>query len=402
MLWHFKWVLGAVVLACALPAAAQPYDGPPSSMTRYWEVQAFKDFPYKGPDKAVGALFWSHGLAGTNPQYHVAPPAIIVEFARRGWDVVKVQRNPVFESGWNNGGERHVADLLERVTKARASGYKAVIVAGQSYGGAISIEAAGRTDKILGVLAFAPGHGSDACGAGGVGAARTADMLAGALMPAIEKVKAPRVVLSMADGDECQGTNRPTASIERALQTTGQKYIHLDNTMPIRGHGAAGTQQFSVWYRDCLTTFLAPDKEPAAKRTVCPAPPNSRFLTPAGTRLEAVAAANGDLAGAWFGKMTNTTGTAGTGVEVCVIVEKFAATEASGNVYFGSGPGQNTNMSTTAFRAQKDGAAFVHKGADNYRIMLTPKAGDANLTLTIVSRDAKGQWNVEMRRGCAG
>jgi pimeloyl-ACP methyl ester carboxylesterase len=394
MRFHFGRILGAILLACALPAAAQQtYDGPPSSMTRYWEVPGFKDLPHMGPDKALGMIFWSHGLAGNMAQYQYPPPPIIYEFARRGWDVAKVQRNPIFETLWSESGPRHVADVLERVAKARAAGYKSIILAGQSYGGAIALEAAGRTDQVFGVLAFAPGHGSDACGA--PGAMRIADMLAASLMPAIEKVKSPRVVVSMAAGDTCQGTNNPGPQIERSLQSTKAKYIHFDQTMPIRGHGAAGTTQFSTWYSDCLIAFMAPDKQPAGTKTVCPAPTNARFLVPANVKLEAPAGksnAAADMTGPWLGK-------AGT-AETCVVVDKVTPEEATGTAYFGSGPGGTAAMMAMPFRAKKNGKDYVYQGTAYYTLSLTPK--DADLTMSIVSADGRNRYTSQMKRGCIG
>jgi pimeloyl-ACP methyl ester carboxylesterase len=393
----FLYLIGALVLAVTAPATAQfpdTYDEPPNG-ARYWEVQAFRAYPYKGPDKAVGALLWSHGLAGTQPQYQYPPPPIIVEFAKAGWDIVKVQRNPTYESSWSDTGQRHVADVLERVSKARAAGYKYVILAGQSYGGAISLEAADRTDQVFGVLAFAPGHGSDAC-TGGAATLRTYDMLAAALIPAIEKARAPRLVVSMAAGDTCQGTNNPMMQIESALQRTGARYIHFDHSMPIRGHGAAGTAQFSFWYKDCLVEFMTPNKEPPPKRTTCAAPVTARFMVPTTVKLDAPTSPS-DLSGPWSGAMSLSTNTSYK-VDVCVVVEKVSAADAAGTAYLGSGPSGTSSMSQMKFRAAKTGESYVHSGAEGDRVVLTPR--DAALGLTIVGRDGRTQWNAQMRRGC--
>ena len=127
--WTARAIYAGLILAPGLAnwsmtAAAQPYAPPPSDFTAYWDVPAFKDFPYKGPAQANGVLFWSHGVAGKDPQYHVPPPEIIKDFARAGWDVVKIQRNNLHENGWTASGRQHVADLVERVKKAHEQGYK--------------------------------------------------------------------------------------------------------------------------------------------------------------------------------------------------------------------------------------------------------------------------------------
>jgi len=73
-------------------------------------------------------------------------------------------------AGWDNLRERdgsstglgHRDGAIERTHAATAQGHKSVILAGQSHGGAISLEANAKATSIDGVLAVAPGHGSDA------------------------------------------------------------------------------------------------------------------------------------------------------------------------------------------------------------------------------------------------
>lgn len=384
--------VAALCLATAGVAQAQPYDGPPTSGTRYWEVPALRDYPYLGPAKAVGVILWSHGLAGTAPQYQFAPPPIITEFAKADWDVMKIQRNPIFEDGWGHAGRLHVDYVVEQARKARAAGYKRVIVAGQSYGGAISLEASGQTDQIFGVLALAPGHGSDAC-SGMSGERRIADMLVGQLIPAVERAKAPRIVISVAEDDECLGGNRPGPQIEQALRRIQAKYIHFDASMPIRGHGAGYTNQFSTWYRDCLIAFMAPDKEPAAGRTDCPKPPGQRFLVPATVKLDARAGTA--LTGPWMGKLNTA-----SSQEVCVVLDKVDGEEAAGTFYFGPGVTLKLNMTQMRYVGRKEGNSYVHQSAENFRAVLVPQPkGDLALTM---QTGIGAQIKASLQRGCTG
>jgi hypothetical protein len=396
----FGRILGTILLAAALPAAAQQtYDGPPSAMARYWEVPAFKEFPHVGPSKALGMIFWSHSLAGNFPVYHHVPPPIIFEFAGRGWDVTKVQRNPNFETGWTNGIESHVADLAERVAKARAAGYKSVILAGQYYGATLSLEAASRIVQIFGVLAFAPGQTTETCGLPST--VRVGDMV-GTLTSAIEKTKSSRVVLSLAAGDPCHRTGHPGAQIERALQGGKAKYVHFDQATPIRGRGAAETTQFDAWYRDCLIAFMAPDKEPAGRKTVCPAPANARFLVPAGVKLDATSgkgSAAADMTGPWSGTTGIPQAPLPADREICVIVDKVTADGAIGTAYFGAGPEASASMTATPFQARKAGQGYTHQGAEFYALTLMPR--DTALEMTIVSRNGRNQFTAQMKRGCS-
>lgn len=392
----------ALVMAGAEIKPTLAYSGPPSSGTAYWEEPAFADLPYKGPAGARGVLFWSHGLNGHAAQWHIVPPPIVRDFARAGWDVVKVQRNNLHENGWSNSGPRHVADLLERVATARRSGYRHVILAGQSYGGAISLEAAGRDPAIFGVIAFAPGHGSDACG-GHVGSREISANLPGYLLAAIERQRTARVVLSLADGDDCMGHQRPTARLEAALGESHLPYIHFDDQLPIRGHGAAETRQFSAWYRDCLLGFLSPDKQPAAGRTVCPAPTNARFLLPpestasSGAARPTVAA---DFIGRWSGVLQSPDTMQDWGREVCVVVDEIGAAGLAGTAYYGAGPARLLSMSALKLQAEPDGAGFSQHGQDRFAVSLTPRLADASIDLAITSRNGRNRYVAKLRPGC--
>lgn len=211
--------------------SAHRYGPPEGTSPAYWQAAAYSDKPPIGPETAEGVLFWSHGVSGNNVQWKGRPLRFVKKFADEGWDVIKVNRNNLHERGWNVSGPNHVADLQERARKARSDGYRRVILGGQSYGGAISLEAAGIAGIADGVIAIAPGHGSDACGRGS-GIARRADNLPRQLREALERNKTPRTVLMVADGDECVGFNRPHASYRETLQASGSSFVFLDDTMP--------------------------------------------------------------------------------------------------------------------------------------------------------------------------
>jgi pimeloyl-ACP methyl ester carboxylesterase len=391
-----------LVMAGAQFKLTLAYSGPPSSRTAYWEEPAFADLPYKGPADARGVLFWSHGLNGHNAQWHIVPPPIVRDFARAGWDVVKVQRNNLHENGWNASGPRHVDDLLERVAVARRNGYRQVILAGQSYGGAISLEAAGRDPAIFAVIAFAPGHGSDACG-GHIGSREISANLPGYLLGAIERQHAARIVLSLADGDDCMGNQHPSAVIEAALDGAHRPYIHFDDRLPIRGHGAAETRQFSAWYRECLLGFLNPEKQPAAGPTSCPAPVNTRFLVPPEPATSSGAvrpSSSADFIGRWSGALQSLDTMQDWGREVCVDVDEIGTDGLAGTVYYGAGPARLLSMSALKLQAGPDGEAFTQHGQDRFALSLTPRLADATIDLAITSRNGRNRYFAKLKPGC--
>jgi len=398
--------LASLAIALVAPAAsAQPYDGPPSAWTAYWDVPAFSDHPYKGAAAAKGVVFWSHGVSGKLAQYDSPPPAIMRDFARAGWDVVKVQRNNLHENGWSVSGGRHVADLVERIEKAHAQGYRRIVAAGQSYGGAISIEASARTDRLFGVLATGPGHGSDTCGGSATGArggARLADTVQRQLADAISRMKAPRAIVVMAAKDECQGFNDPGPSIRAALAAAPGKFLFLDEAMPLAGHSAAFLAQFRTWYGECIQRFLDPDLEPAGKETTCPHPAgDARFLFPANFRMPAQGAV-GRLSGPWSGVLEVEGAPRREDREVCVAVEteSTARGELVATIAFGAGTERKLSMSSSRRLLRRDGEGYTYAAsASAYRLSLSP-AGSAELAIAIVSSDGKVRYAARLRRGC--
>jgi dienelactone hydrolase len=387
---------GAIAAGLCRPAQAQPYSPPPSDFTTYWTEPAFKAFPYKGSGEARGVLFWSHGVNGKYQQWHVAPPGVIQDFARAGWDVVKVQRNNLHENGWTASGVNHVADLIERIKKAHDEGYRFIIAAGQSYGGAISLEASAHTDLLFGVIAFAPGHGSDACGRfAGQGWGRIADNLQAYLVDAIAAAKAPRIVVSMAEGDECQGHNDPSQLLRNALGRASGNFVLLDSAMPVRGHGAASTAQFQRWYGPCLRKFLDPDSRPGTKETACPAPSEPRYMLPDGYVLPK--APEEGLVGAWSGQLTSTPPTDPR--NLCIAIESDG-TVLKTLTLFDAGPERKLSMTTSRRDFGKEEAGFVYRGSGSYRMALTPRPQARVIDLDITSADGRYSFHADMKPGC--
>lgn len=160
----------------------------------YWVEYGFCDLPVKGPNRAKGLVLWSHGVNGDKEQYKSPPPPIVRRLEQAGWDVVKINRNNLYEHGWSSSGVRHRDDAIERAQAAKANGYKSVILAGQSYGGAISLEANAKAAGIDGVQALSPGHGSDAA-SGATGYGNIYRNLNHYLLDALPAQKGGRVVM---------------------------------------------------------------------------------------------------------------------------------------------------------------------------------------------------------------
>lgn len=345
------WLAALALLVLAASGAAQeaPLKVPPGGDPAlacgqypkgrgYWTEYAFCDIAVKGPEKARGLVLWSHGVSGTAEQYNSAPPQVIRRLAA-GWDVIKINRNNLYESGWVTSGTRHRDDLIERVKVARAQGYKAIIAAGQSYGGAISLEANAKAGGIDAVLALSPGHGSDARGGG---ASKAYANLDGYLLEAAGAQKGGRIVVMVAENDELHPNRRGPGSfigprLRQTLGQTGRPFILLDESMPIAGHGAAYTSQFDAWYGACIVRFL--QGEEAGESTCAPPDPLPRFLLPANIkRPDRGSEGQARWLGSWTGMYEDGTQTMGVFVE--------SVNETGAEIVYASdaGPGRSASM----------------------------------------------------------
>lgn len=259
----------------------------------YWTEYAFCDLSVQGPGRAKGLIFWSHGVSADKVQYTAPAPPVIRRLAQAGWDVIKINRNNLHErcagggasalSGcWSAGGTRHVDDLIERATKARAQGYDRIIAAGQSFGGAISLEANAKAASLFyAVLATSPGHGSDA--ASGSNSRANYYTLDKMLLDTLSSQRSGRVIVSLPPGDALH-PNRDGDPIwpkaRQALQGTGVPFVLLGEGMGINGHGAVRTTQFGNSFGKCIQDFLDPGRPAAAGETKCPPSVARREVSP--------------------------------------------------------------------------------------------------------------------------
>ncbi len=255
-LWPIAaWI--AAMLALAAPAAA---------LDAYWTEPAYEIYPLKGPDRALGLVIWNHGVNGQLPQYKGPPIPAMQALAARGWDVIKLNRNPVWENTWSNAGQRHVARVVEEVAAARQHGYRRIIIAGQSYGGAIALAAAGAIEGLWGVIAAAPGTGQE-MRSDNVITDKWSNAIAQQTYEELRVANATRLVVVFPDADEFIGIKRGTEA--RAI--LGEKslpFLIVDETAPVKGHHGAYADAFNP-YVTCIGHFLDPATEAARGEFRC-------------------------------------------------------------------------------------------------------------------------------------
>jgi len=391
-------LLAAALLQATAAAWAQneaptlPSGGDPALVCKqkpngraYWVEYGFCDLPVRGPARAKGLVLWSHGVSGDNEQYKYPPAPVLRRFESAGWDVVKINRNNLYEHGWTSSGVRHRDDAIERARAAKATGYKSVILAGQSYGGAISLEANAKAAGIDGVMALSPGHGSDA-GSGATGYGDRYRNLNRYLLEALTAQKGGRVVVLVAPDDRLH-PDRSVGSgfgarMRAALASSGRPFVVFDESGPIHGHGAGETKQFSAWFGTCLVNFLDPAQPVAPGETVCKPPsPLPRFMLPADLKHPAPGAQG---ASRWLGSWEGNYSNGGTYRRDLMLVVEVVTGDTATVVYSpGAGPGKDLSMGYDRYtKGRLSGNSIVIDRGGNRTITLVLSADGRSLAFS--------------------
>ncbi len=249
-------LLAALLLAMTSILALLLDATPVRAMGAYAVEPAYKDYPLQGPAKAKGLVIWNHGLYGTMTQYTYPPPFMFMALAAHGWDVIKLDRNPTYENGWTGSGQRHVARLIEEAERARDQGYAHVVLAGQSYGGAIALEAARRFPAFA-VVAMAPGSGQE------IRNGQITDTWSGAIaqetFEEARDLKAERAMFVLPTDDEYMRNVDRAPTVRSLLGAKGTPFVMVDSQ--VHGHGGGYSSAF-IPFAACATWFLDPSVRP--------------------------------------------------------------------------------------------------------------------------------------------
>lgn len=244
--------LGIALIAMCGPARAE----------FYWHEPAFRDVPLRGPERAHGALIYSHGR-GTTVSGRTVPgesyPAPAAPYVRllleSGWDAFKLNRKYVADR------EPDSARALEaEIARLRALGYRRIVLAGQSYGAWLSVLVATRNSDIHAVIATAPGTGF------GTSSIDRVTLGAQKLLDSVGGMKSARVAFFFFAGDELEATGRGE-QIGRRLSAGRQYHWVVDHPADLSGHNAARTGLFARRYGECLARLITPEPPPAIRFT---------------------------------------------------------------------------------------------------------------------------------------
>lgn len=255
----------ALLLAAATARAADAPDlgcGQEPANRFFWTEWGFCDLPAHGPEKARGVVIWNHGISGTSEQYK-APPALVLRLLYgRGWDVIKLNRNNLGETSRDLSLARATERTEAEIAAQLKRGYRRVILAGQSFGGYITLETAEGQRGLYGVIAMSPG----VTVRGGV------DRIDPSITERLLRdTKATRVVAVFPPGDTLFDNRVRGPGALRALGARGVPYLVVDETsQAISGHGGGMGGRFALRYGICVADFFSGDAPPAGP-IHCPA-----------------------------------------------------------------------------------------------------------------------------------
>jgi pimeloyl-ACP methyl ester carboxylesterase len=258
----FLCIVAAAVTASAIPIEAA---GAQDQL-----VPAQDEASLLGAARAQGAVIWSHGRSLQSECSLVPTPDYISAFRTAGWDVFRLNRPSIIDTLPDSA-----AALAREAEGLKQRGYRRVVLAGQSFGGFISLIAAGRSDAVDAVIATAPAaYGSAESNpfAYGLNATRLYDLLGA--------VRHARVALFFFDGDIFDpGGRAPIA--DEILRTRGLAHLVIDRPAGLTTHWASISPAFASQFGPCLVAFAADepgsgalncrDLEAAAQRTQVPA-----------------------------------------------------------------------------------------------------------------------------------
>ena len=199
-----------------------------------------------GAERAQGVVIWSHGRSLVQESSLDPTPEYIDAFRAAGWDTFRLNRPSITDTLTASA-----AALADEAEALKRSGYRRVVLAGQSFGAFISLIAAGHSDAVDTVIGTAPAaYGSAQSNPMGyiLNATRLYDLLGA--------VRRARVALFFFKGDIFDpGGRGPMA--DQVLAAHGLAHLVVDRPAGLRTHWAGAGAAFAEEFAPCLVAFAA-------------------------------------------------------------------------------------------------------------------------------------------------
>jgi pimeloyl-ACP methyl ester carboxylesterase len=200
--------------------------------------------PALGPSKAKGVVIWSHGRSINAEDSQSPTPAYLSVLREDGWDVMRFDR---LSRGDTLGDS--TKRLVEYSAQLKHSGYKQVMLAGQSFGAFLALMAADASSDVDAVVATAPaayGSFDDFYESWRLNATK--------LYPLLEGVRRARVMVFYFHGDDFDPGGRGERS-RAILASKGVGYSVVDQPAFLTGHWASSSGLFLRRYGSCIRDF---------------------------------------------------------------------------------------------------------------------------------------------------
>ena len=211
------------------------------------EIGRLRAEPYwdtKGPQAAAGLIVWSHGYMEGHDATASAPQAQVANFTMNGYDLYR------FDRQWIRDWPGDATALVDAVRKAKAMGYRRVILAGQSAGAWVSMAATMRGAPVDGVISVSAAHHGEVKKMTDVSRARSEwQQVVRGIKPG-----ARLVVVNFADDTYDVGGRMDDA--RAAFAASGVDAVILSNPEGFSGHGASGSGAFARKYGSCIYGFI--------------------------------------------------------------------------------------------------------------------------------------------------
>ncbi|HLJ63721.1 MAG TPA: alpha/beta fold hydrolase [Stellaceae bacterium] len=215
------------------------------AMAQSWVAPASPQPEALGPNKAKGAVIWSHGRSLTAEDWQAPSPPYLAALRQGGWDTFRFNR--IRESDQLHSSSQA---LVAEVHRLKAMGYRRIALAGQSFGAFLALMAADNSDEVDAVIATAPaafGNFSEFYDSWRSNATR--------LYPLLEEVKRARVMVFYFHGDDFDPGGRGDRSRE-ILAAHHHEYLVVDQPPQLTSHWAATTPLFVSRFGACILGFL--------------------------------------------------------------------------------------------------------------------------------------------------
>lgn len=200
-------------------------------------------YPVQGPTSAKGLVIWSHGYFRGIDATTGQPHGYISRLHAAGWDVYRYNRE------WVNQLHDDIQGMIDSVAAAKAAGYEKVILAGQSQGAWVSLEALADGAKADGVIATAMARHGAPPSSGARSDFRQ-------LLRDIRSRNAPAPIVVSLFQDDAYDPGGRFADVPDVLGGSQVTFHLIDRPAELPGHGAGANYRFNDRFGACILRFM--------------------------------------------------------------------------------------------------------------------------------------------------